>query len=56
MFKSIPVLFGLFVLMNLTLAADDPSVKPDDDAVTVKVVGTLRTALSPSVGKPRASS
>lgn len=45
MIKSIAILIGLSALMTQGLRANDPPVKPDDDAVTLKVVGTLRTGI-----------
>lgn len=45
MSKSFLILLSLAALVTHGLWAADPPVKPDDDAVTVKVVGTLRTGL-----------
>jgi hypothetical protein len=45
MFKSIPILLCLAALMTQVLWAADPPVNPDDDAITIQVVGTLHTGL-----------
>jgi hypothetical protein len=45
MVKSISILLALTLVATSGLQADDPTVKADEDVVTVKVVGTLRTGL-----------
>ena len=45
MSKSIPIMLCLAALLVPVLSASDPTAKSSEDAVTVKVVGKLRTGL-----------
>jgi hypothetical protein len=45
MFRFVPVLCCLIVPMHSGFAADDPPGTSEDDAVSIKVVGTLQTGI-----------